>query len=168
MSGEVEAGGMSPEQAADFAALQAAANEQEAEAAALVAEPAGPDPAEEAKAAFGLVVGLLSPLLPYLPAIYTDDALSRLAGAYVPVAEKYGWNMGGMFDQYGAEIVLAGVALPLVAQTRNVHIAWAAERAAREKADKPGALPAAPVSQDAPRGHQAVQFGTAQPVEAAA
>lgn len=170
MEGQEEVG----QEASNLAALAGAAAAVDADAAADEfgpapggAVPAGPDPVDEARAVFGMVVGMLSPLLPYLPSIYTDDALARLAAAYVPVAEKYGWSMGGMLDQYGAEIMLAGVALPLVVQTRNVHVAWAAERAARER---PGQLaaPESQVERAQQPAAQGVQFGTAQPVEAPA
>jgi hypothetical protein len=99
------------------------------------------DPVAETAAMFGMAIGLLSPLLPYLPAIYTTETVQQLAGAYVPVAEKYGWaSGGGIFEKYGPELMLAGVAVPLAVQTAQAHKAWAAERAKTEEGEKIGAL----------------------------
>ena len=145
---------MLPEQAADFAALQAAAAEQEAEAAAMVGEEeqAGPDAAAETAAMFGAAVALLSPMLPYLPAIYTPERIEQLAGAYVPVAEKYGWSAGGWLDRFGAEIALVVVAGPMVVQTVGAHKAMRAEREREERARKAAAEvtpKAAPVALEA-------------------
>lgn len=159
---------------AELAALGGAAAALDAEvgasdfgpAPAAQIEPAQQaDPSAETAAVIGLVVGMLTPMLPYLPAIYTDDKVRALAGAYVPVAQKYGWDSGGWFDRYGAEIMLAGVGLPLLAQTRAAHQAWAADKRREERARvaAPGVAEAA-----APEVSQAVQFGTAAPVEVGA
>lgn len=99
---------------------------------------AAPDPASEMRDIIALAVGLLAPALPYLPTIYTDEKITALAGAYVPVAEKYGWDVGGALSNWGAEIALAAVAVPLGVQTANAHRAWAEERklvAMRRQAD---------------------------------
>jgi hypothetical protein len=133
--------------------LRREAAEDEARHVEGVVEPAGtgapppPDPVAEAKAVFGVVVLMLSPVLPYLRTIYTDDALGMLAGAYVPVAQKYGWDMNSWLGQYAAEIGLAGVAIPLAMQTAAAHRKWVAERAAAAQAKAgegapPGAAPA--------------------------
>lgn len=135
MAGEVEI--LAEEQAADLARLQAAA--MDGEPATLsdgVAEAAAPDPVAETAAMLGAVVALASPLLPYLPTIYTPETVQALAGAYVPVAEKHGWNVGGWLDRYAAELALVAVAGPVAIRTANAHKAWKAERAAEARAKR--------------------------------
>lgn len=134
---------------------EAAADAEEARTVEGVVETAGavpppPDPVAEAKAVFGVAVMMLSPVLPYLPAIYTDEALGNLAAAYVPVAQKYGWDMSTWLGQYAAEIALAGVAIPLAMRTSAAHQAWV-------KAKKAAAAPAAAEQQtsDPPPPHAA-------------
>lgn len=175
MSGEgevIEEGG------AELAALGGAAAALDAEIGAGDFGPApdvpaevGPDATAETAAVLKMAVALLSPMLPYLPEIYTEDKIIALAGAYVPVAEKYGWTSGGWFDKYGPEIVLAATALPLAFQTKQAH---GAMLDARAKAAKAARAPLPQVSSAAPNEAMAtlsprdVQIGTAQPVEAAA
>lgn len=137
----------------DTAQLQALQAEAVANEAAAVAEamPAAPgqveapppvvDPVAEARAVFGVVVGMAAPLLPYLPTIYSDEKLDLLAAAYVPVAEKYGWNVGGWLGEYSAEIALVAVAAPLAIQTAKAHREHAAAIAAANAPKKPEALP---------------------------
>lgn len=125
MADEIEV--LAAEQAADLAELQGMAGADPMAAPVEVEAPA--DPVAETAAAFGVAVAVLSPLLPYVGAIYTDDRIQALAGAYVPVAEKYGWaSGGGFFEKWGAEIALLAVAGPMAAQTVAAHRAWMAER----------------------------------------
>lgn len=123
---------MTEEQAADFAALSAAAD-----AAPLPPgvepPPPPPDPAAEMAAVIRTVTTMLSPLLPYLPAIYTEETCAGIAAAYMPVADKYGWQTGGWFEQFGAELALVAVAAPVAISTAQAHRAWAAERAERSR-----------------------------------
>lgn len=127
-------------------------------------EAVGPDPVAETQAVIGVVVGLLVPVLPYLGAIYTEDVQGRLAAAYVPVADKYGWTSGGgIFERYGPELMLAAAALPVVVQTARAHKAWAADRVKKERGEVPKV---AERTEGKPAiSPTAVQFGTAQPVE---
>lgn len=148
MSEQIEA----PE-GAELAALGAEATALDFDVGDMGPDPAaGPvavvDPAAETAAMIGAAVGLLSPLLPYLPTIYTPDRIQGIAAAYVPVATKYGWNVGGWLEQYGAEIALIATAGPALLQTANAHKAWKAEREKeeREKEErKKPATQAAPV-----------------------
>lgn len=135
-------------------ALAEGAAQAEAAAAALPPGEAPPqpvDPVAEARAVFGLVVGMAAPMLPYLPAIYTDEKLDILAAAYVPVAEKYGWNVGGWLGEYSAEIALVAVAAPLAIQTAKAHREHVAALAAA-KAPKEKPAPAALAPTPAPDG----------------
>lgn len=132
----------------DAAALEQLAAEAQADTAApaapapVVAPAPAADPVAETKAVFGTVVAMLSPLLPYLPAIYTDEAVTRLAAAYVPVAQKYGWDLNSLLAGYAAEIALVGTAVPLAMQTAIAHRQWIAARA-QDAAKGQGATPAA-------------------------
>lgn len=135
MSGEVEV--MADEQAADLARLRAAAMEGEpAPAGGELAEVAAPDPVAETAAMFGAVVALASPLLPYLPSIYTAETVQGLAAAYVPVAEKYGWSAGGWLEKYAAELALVAVAGPVLVRTATAHKGWKRERQAEARAKR--------------------------------
>lgn len=95
------------------------------------------DPVAEARALFGVVVGLAEPMMPYLPTIYTPEKLDTLAAAYVPVAEKYGWNVGGWLSEFGAEIALAAAAVPLAIQTAKAHRGHVAALAAASRPPEP-------------------------------
>ena len=77
----------------------------------------GVDPDIEWSGVLKMGVMILSPALPFLPGIYTDDAIAALSAAIVPVAEKYDVSAGGVFAKWGPEIGLAIVAGPLVIQT---------------------------------------------------
>lgn len=125
---------------------------------------AAPDVVGEMRAVLAVAVGMLSPVLPYLPAIYTDEVQGRLAAAYVPVADKYGWQTGGgIFEKYGAEIMLAATVLPLAVQTRAAHGQWMEERAEAERKKAGPGSRGEPVRQEK-AGAPAVQFGTAEAV----
>lgn len=153
---------LADEQAADLARLRAAAMEGEpAPISGELAEAAAPDPVAETAAMLGAVVALASPLLPYLPTIYTPETVQALAGAYVPVAEKHGWNVGGWLDRYAAELALVAVAGPVAIRTATAHKAWKAERAAEARAKKGEPAPAPSQGGDRP----AVVAGTVQAPE---
>ncbi|GLC96846.1 hypothetical protein Tamer19_62550 [Cupriavidus sp. TA19] len=102
----------------------------------LPGEPEPVDPAVEWEMSLTLLVTVLSPALPYLPTIYTPDTIKALAGAIVPVADKYGLSVGGIMS--GPEIGLLLVAGPLALSTYVAHRAW------REQQDAERTLEAAP------------------------
>ena len=77
----------------------------------------------------------------HLNSLFTLLAFIFLAAAYVPVAEKYGWNVGGWLGEYSAEIALVAVAAPLAIQTAKAHREHAAAIAAANAPKKPEALP---------------------------
>lgn len=91
-------------------------------------EAATPSQAEEVAALLSIVVAVLSPMLPYLPGIYTQRVVESIAAAYVPVAEKYGWQSSGMFAKWGPEIGLALVLLQPLQQTVVAHKALIEQR----------------------------------------
>lgn len=99
---------------------------QAADMPPLPGEPVPVDPAVEWEMTLTVLVAALGPALPYLPTIYTPDTIRALAGAIVPVADKYGLSVGGIMA--GPEIGLLMVAGPLALATVVAHKQWRAER----------------------------------------
>lgn len=122
----------------------ATAPETLAAAEELEAAPAAPviDPAQEWAGVLKIAVMMLTPAMPFMPAIYSDETIAQLAGAIVPVADKYGVTTGGVFGRFGPEIGLAAVAGPLVIRTVQEFRAMRAEQRAAVAA---ASQPAAPV-----------------------
>jgi len=114
---QTSAPAMTPEQAADFAALQAGAVEQETEAAAMATEPAGPDLAGEITGLVLAFVAIAKPILPSLEGIYTPEVTAAAAGAVATVCNKHGWLSGGMMGEWGEEVAAAIVIVPLAIAT---------------------------------------------------
>lgn len=122
-------------------------NQLKNEAAAVDAEyiPAGEASAEEqataaldyraeAKGLIDFALALFVPLFPSLGAVYSETARVNLANVSAPLMEKYGWNMGSIFENWGAEINFAMIAVPLAIHTNQAIQADMAER--RAAADK--------------------------------
>lgn len=86
---------------------------------------------EELAAVLTLCSTVVAPALPYVAAIYTPEVCRRLAGAAVPVLNKYGLTVGGMFDKWGPEVGLLVVAAPVAIQTVAAHKQWKAEQEER-------------------------------------
>ncbi len=82
---------------------------------------------------------LFFPLYPSLERVYTEEKQARLAAAAAPLMEKYDLSMGKIFQQWGAEITFAMVALPLAGDTIKAIKAdnqARKEQAEREKKEK--------------------------------
>lgn len=108
-----------PEQAADLAALTAAANEgaapvtgtdaqQQAVAVDLGADLAG---------LLTMLVATLGPAFPSLKKIYTEEVTQAAGGAIAAVCKKHGWMQGGMFGEYGEEVACLAIVGPLAVAT---------------------------------------------------
>ncbi|WP_343549445.1 hypothetical protein [Ralstonia sp.] len=97
-------------------------SQAEADLPPLPGEPPPVDPVQEWADLIGLIVMLGTPLLPYLPAIYTDETVKELAGAVQPVAAKYGIDGTGLGST--PELRLLIVAAPLAVGTYVTHRAW--------------------------------------------
>lgn len=119
----------------DALAAEAAALDLENGPAPVEPQAAGPaqDPGAETAALLAMVVGLLSPMLPYLPGIYTEDVRGQLAAAYVALAQKHGWESGGWFERWGPEIMAAALVIPLGIRTGQEHRAWIAAKSDEAK-----------------------------------
>ncbi|XZG68898.1 hypothetical protein ACTSKR_09550 [Chitinibacteraceae bacterium HSL-7] len=134
-----------------LAALQAQAEAVDAEMAANYAAPAAEeaapavmvDASAEAEAIIKTAVMLAGDAYPTLRQVYTDDKIVQIAQAAAPVMEKYGWNMGGLFEQWGAEIQLAIVLIPVGMATAAAIRTDKAARAAKQEAANDGESAAA-------------------------
>ena len=122
----------------ELQALEAQAAALDAQTAAASADPAAaPEPeavkvdtAAEVAALLGAVSGMLAPVFPCLPSIYTESTCKRLGDAAAPVMDKYGLSVGGLFERWGAEITLLATALPVALATyRGCRADLAARRA---------------------------------------
>lgn len=109
--------------ASEAAALDAEFGPAPEVAAPGAAEPVA-DEAAEIAAVLMLCAELVKPALPYVADIYTPEAVGRIAAAAVPVMQKYGVTMSGLFGRFGPEIGLAIAVTPVVVQTAVAHKAW--------------------------------------------
>ncbi len=160
----------SAEQAADFAALQAAANE--ASAGPPVGGEAVPVPnldlAHELEGLIKVAVATLAPIFPSLRETYTPEVTTAAAGAIAAVCNKHGWMQGGMFGEWGEEIACAAIVGPLALTTYQgitQDMARAKAQAKQREAERISA-PAAPVSvtDTGPTPSKGVVFGAPIPV----
>lgn len=54
-------------------------------------------------------IGMLTPMLPFLPQCYTPEVIDQIAAAFTAVEIKRGWNLG---EHMTPELALAMAALP--------------------------------------------------------
>lgn len=80
----------------------------------------------EHRAMLDAALDLAAPLAPEWVAAYTDAHRQTIALRFTVLAEKYGWNMGGMFEKFGDELAF-GAAILLPIGPRLVA-AWKASR----------------------------------------
>lgn len=168
MTGDAE--NLNAEQAADFAALQAAAAEAPA-APGQAPDIQTRDIGAEITGLIGVTVAALSPMFPSLAITYTPEVSQAAGTAIGAVCEKRGWLSGGMFGEYGEEIACLAVCGPLALAT---YQGVTADLAARKKPEperiaptvQAGAVPQA----EAPANPAAktVTFGAPAPLETAA
>lgn len=126
---------MHAEQAADFAALQAAALEQgqPGQVSDTAAPAVRPELAAEIGALIALAASALTPAFPSLKTIYTSETTAAAGHAIAAVCQKHGWLQNGVGGKYAEEIACAAVLLPLGWAT---YSGITADLASRD-ADKP-------------------------------
>lgn len=90
-----------------------------------------------------MAVQVLAPMFPSLRQVYTPDTISAVAGAAVPLANKHGWNIGGLLGDYAEELAFAAVAIPLGMATYQAVLADL-ERAQKAKEPAKEEEPPAP------------------------
>lgn len=88
------------------------------------------DPAAELAAVITVCVGILAPVFPSLPGVYTELVVQSVAQATAPVLAKYRVNMTDLFGRYKEEIQCAIVVFPVALATRAAIIHDLAPRAA--------------------------------------
>lgn len=102
---------------------------------------------QEAKEVIEFGCSLFVPLYPSLAQVWTPEVRGNIATAAAPLMEKYGVTLGGIFDQWGAEIRFAMVAFPVASATvgaikhDNAARKAAAEEAERKAKEKAGNKP---------------------------
>ena len=152
----------SSEQAADFAALQAAAGPGPEEVAAQEQqEQAGPDLAQEIAGLVTAAVGMLAPMFPSLPGIYTPEATQAASAAVAGVCHKHGWMQGGVMGRWGEEITCVAIVGPLAFATYQGVKGDIAARQPVERIGGPDLSASVPVAGPAPS--KAVTFGAPVP-----
>jgi hypothetical protein len=112
------------------------------------------DPAQEVEGLLNIVVTVGAVAWPYLPAVYTPEAIKGLSKAIVPVAQKYGIDFGGVSSPELALLLVAG---PLAVAHVAVHKAWKAQQEA-ERVVENGAPPPAVAPQRNDRSHLGGNF----------
>lgn len=155
----------SSEQAADFAALQAAAGPGPDEVTAEEQqEQARPDLAVEIAGLVQAAVGMLAPMFPSLPGIYTPEATQAASVAVAGVCHKHGWMQGGVMGRWGEEIACVAIVGPLAFATYQGVKSDIAERQPVERIGGPDLSAPVPVAGPAPS--KAVTFGAPVPAPA--
>lgn len=160
----------SAEQAADFAALQAAANEASAgpPVAGDVAAVPNLDLATELEGLIKVAVATLAPMFPSLRETYTPEVTTAAASAIAAVCNKHGWMQGGMFGEWGEEIACAAIVGPLALTTyQGISHDMAAAKARAKKTDAERiSAPVAPVpvTDTGPTPSKGVTIGVPIPV----
>lgn len=117
---KTEVSAMSDEQAADLAALAAAAQEAPGPAAQAEAEAQAESNAGLGEEIAGLLRAfaiIAKPILPSLEEIYTEQTAAAVGEAVARVCVKHGWLAGGVMGGWGEEIAAAVVVLPVAVAT---------------------------------------------------
>lgn len=78
------------------------------------------DEVRELAGALELVAVMVRQLKPALAPVWTPAAMESIARAAVPVVNKYGWTVGGLFAKWGPELALAAAAAPVALGTAKV------------------------------------------------
>lgn len=84
-----------------------------------VQEPQPVDVAGEVAAMMKIAVGILSPVLPSLGEIYTEQTIGACSKAIAGVCVKHGWLNDGLMGKWGEEIAAAAILLPIGYATYN-------------------------------------------------
>lgn len=161
---------MAAEQAADLAALQAAANDTDAgPVPGEVGQDNAPpqiDLGQEIAGLMKVALATLGPAFPSLEKIYTPETIGAASESIAAVCRKHGWMQGGMMGEYAEEITCLFVVGPLALATVQGVKADIAARAKKPDASpqiavtKPEAVPT-----ETP-GAKTVSFGAPAPAEA--
>jgi hypothetical protein len=164
----------SAEQAADFAALQATANDAPpVPGSEEEAQQQRPDLGTEIAGLITVAVATLGPVFPSLRETYTPEITQAAAGAIAAVCNKHGWMQGGMLGEWGEEIACLVIVGPLAFSTVQGIKSDLAKKApppkTREQITAPGVDLNADRAAPGPGqsvGSKTVSFGAVVPSEA--
>lgn len=124
--------------------------------------------ASEVSAAIKIVVGILSPVLPSLKDVYTDQTIGAVSEAIAGVCNKHGWLQGGIMGKWGEEIAAAAILIPIGMATYNGVKGDLSRLQEQAKAKggkvKPADLSAPVKAPEGAPGAKTVTMGTIQPV----
>lgn len=149
-----------PEQAADLAALTAAASGGEVEAAATESAQVQLQLADELAGLIAMAVATLSPMFPSLKKTYTQEVTATAAGAIAAVCNKHGWMQGGMFGEFGEEVACLAIVGPLAFST---YTGIKADLSAMAKENEKLEAPSKAASPTMDAAAKAVTIGAVQP-----
>lgn len=155
-----------PEQAADLAALQAAAAAETPPATLEGTEQDQahrPDLATEIGGLVTVAVATLGPMFPSLKETYTSEVTQAAAQAIAAVCNKHGWMQGGMMGKWGEEIACAAIVGPLAFQTYQGIQADLAARAPAKPVERIAGPDLAVTVPTVAQGQQTVTFGAPAP-----
>lgn len=128
-------------EAAELRALEVAAqaadenaNPDQAEFEGEAIAGAGSNLAGELAVYLTMIVGIVSPALPSVKAIYSEQVISGLCEATAAVCNKHGWLQDGIGGKYAEEITLAALVIPLGMATHKA-VAHDIERLKQQQAE---------------------------------
>lgn len=106
------AGAMPEDQAAHLASLEQAAAGGAVPGQGAPAEQAPADPVQESRELWAFVFAVLGGVVPEMARLYPPDRVERIAVAWVPLADKRGWDLSAVLGQWGPEIMFAVAIVP--------------------------------------------------------
>ncbi|WAL84964.1 hypothetical protein OYT13_11460 [Pandoraea sp. XJJ-1] len=86
-----------------------------------------PDEAEQLADLLKFARDAAAPMWPYLPDVYTDEAIGAIASTGSALMKKYGVTLGGLGARFGEEIAFVMVLGPLALAHWLAHRAWKAK-----------------------------------------
>lgn len=99
------------EKTADLKELEQMSQATQFEQAAI--ETQVPTLANEIEGLIQIVVNILKPVLPSLPAVYTETQTKMASEAIADVCNKHGFLQGGLMGKYAEEIACLAICAPL-------------------------------------------------------
>lgn len=103
---------MPDDQVASLAALEAAAAGGDLGGDARPVPPEEADPVAESRELWNFVFTLVGGLAPEMAKLYPPDRVEKIAVAWVPLAQKRGWDLGAILGEWGPEIMFAVAIVP--------------------------------------------------------
>lgn len=112
MAAKVEVKAVTEDQAAHLAALENAALDGAAVPGVQDEGPVQADPVQESRELWGMVFAVMAGVMPEVDRLYPAERVERIAVAWVPLAQKRGWDLGAILGAWGPEIMFAVAVVP--------------------------------------------------------